>query len=552
MRAAVSVHLPARLASKQSDTTGAALAFVGFALESAAHNVPRERLAAIALLLSRLPGAGGLPYERRAIEARFVAFPAGTGARESDEAICYVLGRLAWWGDLKHLRQRAVHFGEHLRALLASTLPECHFRPLLAAEVGAALRPFPWGETGEIRRRELAPAVLAATPSMGAQLPLLGLPDVAGLVDLMLGEPEPTVLAFCLEPLSADEPLDLNLVTAEEGTPPPEPITAVTRRAPTGDALDLEALTELQEQVSQQRLHLQRMAALRQSAYRLRIQLASSGALSETLIASVRGEIGGPGRLTAETAWTHPASPLAGGAMWLRPRTARLAGAQRTEFSQALHNLEHMDFIPWGGATAAAESLADLGEAVRLFPVPLAATWLPTHDTALALPYRGVATNGLRLGLNRVRAAARPVLVPPETRAHHLWIVGQTGTGKSTLLETLVLQDIEADRGVMLIDPHGDLIAQVLGKIPARRIKDVILFDPADTAHPMGINPLVAHNDDEKALVVSAFLALLRKLYDPYNQGITGPRFRACGTQWTAVGDEYGGRHADRVHARVH
>ena len=131
----------------------------------------------------------------------------------------------------------------------------------------------------------------------------------------------------------------------------------------------------------------------------------------------------------------------------------------------------------------------------------------------------------MRLGVNNVRDAGRPVQFPLASRAHHLWIVGQTGTGKTTLLESLVLQDIAADRSVLVIDPHGDLIEQVLGKIPPRRGKDVILFDPADTAFPLGLNPLQGKTEDEQAQVVSTFIGLLRKLFDPQAQGIVGPRF---------------------------
>lgn len=140
------------------------------------------------------------------------------------------------------------------------------------------------------------------------------------------------------------------------------------------------------------------------------------------------------------------------------------------------------------------------------------------------VPLTARVSGGLRLGVNRTRDE-RPVHLPHASRPLHLWIAGQTGTGKSTLLESLILQDIQAGRGVICIEPHGDLIAQIVGKIPAHRKDDVIIFDPADSEHIVTINPLIAENEAQTALVVSAFLALLRKIYDPYNQGITGPRF---------------------------
>ena len=144
----------------------------------------------------------------------------------------------------------------------------------------------------------------------------------------------------------------------------------------------------------------------------------------------------------------------------------------RTEAEVALCNFALLGFDAWGEDTLpAAEvglaALADLGEVTRLLSLPLSAPWLPVQSAALALPFRAGRAEGLRLGVNNVRDAGRPVQFPLASRAHHLWIVGQTGTGKTTLLESLVLQDIAAGRSVLLIDPHGDLIEQVLGKIPA-------------------------------------------------------------------------------------
>jgi hypothetical protein len=361
-------------------------------------------------------------------------------------------------------------------------------------------------------------------------LPLLGVPDVDTIVDLMLHQPEPSAVSFCFEPLPVDA--DLPLVTQEEGASrEPEAIVgAVARQALFGEQLSVQALTRVHEDRSMLRWQAQHLAALRQRAFRLRIQIASAGEISDALVATLVGEVGGPGRLTADAAWQDPTLPLAGGAEWVRPRSARLRGKSQSEFATAVGNWRTLGFQPWGEAMTAASVaglsfLADLGEATRLFALPTAATWLPAQHAALALPFRGGVHDGLRLGVSRVRDTEREVLVSHESRIHHLWMVGQTGTGKSTLLESLIEQDIHAGRGVIVIDPHGDLIRQVLGRIPAARTRDVILFDPADTAYPVGINPLAAQGEDAQALVVSSFIGLLTKLYDPYHQGIVGPRF---------------------------
>src|SRR5258707_1257964 len=75
-------------------------------------------------------------------------------------------------------------------------------------------------------------------------------------------------------------------------------------------------------------------------------------------------------------------------------------------------------------------------------------------------------------------------------RRHHMYVVGKTGTGKTTLLETLIVQDIVAGRGVALLDPHGDLVERIHLQIPAARYSDLIYFDVPDADRPIAFNPL--------------------------------------------------------------
>src|SRR5436189_838175 len=77
-----------------------------------------------------------------------------------------------------------------------------------------------------------------------------------------------------------------------------------------------------------------------------------------------------------------------------------------------------------------------------------------------------------------------------EDRFSHIYIIGKTGTGKSTLIETMALQDLERGSGFALIDPHGDLVARIAQRIPRSRRDDVIYFDITDPALPYGYNPL--------------------------------------------------------------
>jgi len=105
------------------------------------------------------------------------------------------------------------------------------------------------------------------------------------------------------------------------------------------------------------------------------------------------------------------------------------------------------------------------------------------------------------------------VLLAPEDRAQHLYIVGKTGLGKSTLLRNLILQDLYAGRGVGLLDPHGDLARDVLDAIPRGRTNDVLYFNPGDLARPVGLNLLPKVARDEEHLVVAGVLSAFRGIW---------------------------------------
>ena len=88
-----------------------------------------------------------------------------------------------------------------------------------------------------------------------------------------------------------------------------------------------------------------------------------------------------------------------------------------------------------------------------------------------------------------------------EARSQHCYVIGASGTGKSTLLLNLILQDIEHGEGIAVLDPHGDLIDEILGRIPEKRWGDVVLLDPSDEEYPVGFNVLKAHSEVEKNLL---------------------------------------------------
>lgn len=115
------------------------------------------------------------------------------------------------------------------------------------------------------------------------------------------------------------------------------------------------------------------------------------------------------------------------------------------------------------------------------------------------------------LGENIHQGVIRNVGIGTEQRLRHMHLIGATGTGKSTLLHSLVMQDIASSVGVCVLDPHGDLIERIMADIPESRAKDVILVDPADRDFPIGFNILATHSDIEKELVASDLVALFRR-----------------------------------------
>jgi len=126
---------------------------------------------------------------------------------------------------------------------------------------------------------------------------------------------------------------------------------------------------------------------------------------------------------------------------------------------------------------------------------------------------------GLRLGINEVFGESQEVYIPEDFRFRHLYVVGKTGTGKTTFLYNLIKNDIDAGKGVALIDPHGDLVEQVLRNIPEHRIDDVILFDPADTEYPIGFNMFQVNNSLERRQMRTDILVAIRRLFDDASWG---------------------------------
>lgn len=138
---------------------------------------------------------------------------------------------------------------------------------------------------------------------------------------------------------------------------------------------------------------------------------------------------------------------------------------------------------------------------------------------------RNVPDEGLLLGYNVFRGSKKPIRLDLGDRQRHMYVVGQTGTGKSTFLENLALQDMLSGEGFAFVDPHGDTAEKLLSMVPKERTEDVIYFSPAETDYPMGLNLFEFHTPEQKDFLIQEAINMLYKLYDPQHQGIIGPRY---------------------------
>ncbi|MDP3970920.1 MAG: type IV secretion system DNA-binding domain-containing protein [bacterium] len=167
----------------------------------------------------------------------------------------------------------------------------------------------------------------------------------------------------------------------------------------------------------------------------------------------------------------------------------------------------------------------NIKEMTTLYHMPLPTTETPNIRWLLskkAAPPFNMPKDGVILGEVDYRGVVTPVRMKKADRRRHLYVIGQTGSGKSVLLSSLAVQDIKRGEGVCIIDPHGDLVNDVLERIPKERADDVVIFDPSDTDRPVGLNMLEYDTDEQKDFAVQEMVAIFYKLF---GQEMIGPMF---------------------------
>ena len=139
-----------------------------------------------------------------------------------------------------------------------------------------------------------------------------------------------------------------------------------------------------------------------------------------------------------------------------------------------------------------------------------------------AAPPVYLPSEGIVLGKAKYRGKEFTIRIKREDRRRHMYIIGKSGGGKSTLIASMAIQDVRDGEGVCVLDPHGDLVETVLEHIPKNRVDDVIYFNPSDTDRPMGLNMLEFKNEEQMDFAVQEMIAIFYKLFPPE---MIGPMF---------------------------
>ncbi|MEK7124806.1 MAG: DUF87 domain-containing protein [Patescibacteria group bacterium] len=167
-------------------------------------------------------------------------------------------------------------------------------------------------------------------------------------------------------------------------------------------------------------------------------------------------------------------------------------------------------------------------EVASLYHFPLPTTQAPrikSLKSRAAEPPANLPEQGVLLGINRFRGQEHPVRLTDDDRRRHLYIIGQTGTGKSSLMKQMIAQDLRAGKGLCMIDPHGELAEYTLSQVPRERGDDVVYFNPGDVERPMGLNmfEIDPSHPEQKTTVINELFGIIEKLYDLKVSG--GPMF---------------------------
>jgi hypothetical protein len=255
---------------------------------------------------------------------------------------------------------------------------------------------------------------------------------------------------------------------------------------------------------------------LKDNAGLLTIQVGSPTPLSRPLVETLGSLITQPAGYSQSSGGSPMASYLCGGYELLD--TSSDPEAAESIYSVEL-SLPKRPEIPVGAQRL--PYLFDSIEASAAFRFPPATMEaMPGVEAqswkTLSLP-RNWPSSGVLLGIGAHPMTPSAVRLGNDARKRHAYVIGQTGTGKTTLLKSMIVDDMRSGEGLCVIDPHGDLYHDLLQQIPPSRKADVILLDPSDTENPVGINMLEYREETERHFLVQEMVGIIqRMLYDEY------------------------------------
>ena len=414
---------------------------------------------------------------------------------------------------------------DELGALLRAGFPEATFERIADDDLGSFLEPFQVEAAAQIRRRhgrEPLGTLRRGLPAAGFErdpaeeadpeqsiyhvFPFMpGDTDHGHLLRLLLQLGQPVVISVKIRPttLSEDEQamLEQGIGTCDDY------LAALLDR---GTATKVAVADQVR---AFQRLHTRMLEALSDDCCEMVVEVGTIETVPHVLVDAVGSTITAPSG-GVERHVVDPVDPyLMGGYEVVVSDGACLGTLQLPE-----------DADPPG--TGRIHRLFDSVEASRAFRLPDALVPEPTglSRTGWAVPYppRTLVTEGTLVGLQ----SGREWRISPEDRVRHVYVVGQTGTGKTTVLQTMILDDIRSGKGVCVVDPHGDLYRWLLARIPEERWDDVVLIDPTDREYPVGFNPLECRSELERHHLVQEMVGMIhRMVVETFGREMVGPVF---------------------------
>jgi len=278
---------------------------------------------------------------------------------------------------------------------------------------------------------------------------------------------------------------------------------------------------------------------LQDAPFLLSISLAGKAPIPRSILESLGVEITAPVG-TETTAFRNPVTGLQMGGYDI------VTPSNNEERKIAKNVIQFLQINSWGN-TMAPDALkrlriiVDAYEASGAFRFPIATSegliglivnnvkMLPLPRALASIREKAKPEYSLYIGENRFLGISEDVILGEDDRRHHMYIIGQTGTGKTTLLKSMIIEDMHKGRGLAVIDPHGDLFEELLNYVPENRHDDVVILDPTDTEYPVGLNLLECSSPEERYYIAREMKAIIeRLLQDQYTYQSTeyaGPVF---------------------------